>query len=118
MRAHRWVSIATGVIVAGLGGVFVLVGLETADRLASTVGAIAGLAGLGFTLHLSLTQRPTRQSGTSQRPDTPDPQQPGTADPSHESDDGPPARRDTTVRINTVHGAQFGDRNTQDNDFF
>ena len=117
MRAHRWVSIATGVIVAGLGGVFVLVGLETADRLASTVGAIAGLAGLGLTLQLSLTQRPTRRSGTSQLPDTPDPQQPGTADPS-QSGDGPRARRDTTLRINTVHGAQFGDRNTQDNDFF
>ena len=118
MPARRWTSILTGLVVAGLGGVFVLVGLETADKLASTVGAIASVAGLGLTLYLSLAQRPGHQSDPSRQTDTADSQRSGTTDAGDEADTRPPARRHPTVQIDHVQGAQFGDHNTQHNDFF
>jgi hypothetical protein len=46
----RAVLVGTGVVVAALGVVFLAVGLGTADQVASAVGALAGVAGLGFAI--------------------------------------------------------------------
>jgi hypothetical protein len=47
----RWWSwgsaIVTGLLLAGLGGVFVRAGLDTADKLGSVIGALAAVIGLG-----------------------------------------------------------------------
>jgi hypothetical protein len=48
-RVLAWAStIAGGLALVGLGVVFVVVGLDTADRLASVIGAFAALVGLGL----------------------------------------------------------------------
>jgi uncharacterized membrane protein YebE (DUF533 family) len=114
MSARRWVSIVTGLIVAGLGGVFVFVGLETADKLASSIGAIASVAGLGITLYLSLAHRPRQSS----RPTDPtDPQPPSAAGPGDEADTSPPAHRHPEVKINHAQGVLIGDHNEQHIEF-
>jgi hypothetical protein len=46
----RTVLIVTAAAVGVLGAVFLVVGLSTADQVASTVGALAGVAGLGFSI--------------------------------------------------------------------
>ncbi|MEV5979801.1 hypothetical protein [Streptomyces sp. NPDC052114] len=51
-RAVMWTVAVAGALAAlGLTLVAVLVDLDTADRAASLVGAVAGLAGLGFSAH-------------------------------------------------------------------
>ena len=48
MPLRAVVAIATGLLLIGLGLVFLLVGLDSADQLASVVGALASVAGLGL----------------------------------------------------------------------
>lgn len=120
MPTRRWVSIATALTVAGLGTVFVLVGLEDADQLASTVGAMATVIGLGLTLYLSLGQTPSRRAA---RPDPPSfaiaqqtNSEVATAGPENEGHDAS-ADRHATLVIHKVQGLQIGKGNIQKNYF-
>jgi hypothetical protein len=96
----RAVLVGTGVAVAALGAVFLAVGLGTADQVASTVGALAGVAGLGF----SVLSWANGRNG----PSTPGPSAPGPSTP------GPSRRGEPRM---TVQGGQFGNRNHQENTF-
>lgn len=50
-KTRRWpVLLVTGVVLLALGGIFLALGLQDADRLASTIGALAGVAGLGLAI--------------------------------------------------------------------
>ena len=53
----RLVTVATGVVLVGLGALFMVVGLAQADQLASTVGALAAVAGLGLSAWSVLARR-------------------------------------------------------------
>lgn len=70
-----WVgACAIGVTLAGLGGCFVVIGLDEADRLASVVGSLVGVVGLGLSGYgLLLTRRapggPSGEAGSTPRPD-------------------------------------------------
>jgi hypothetical protein len=96
-RTVLTVLTVTGVAVAALGTVFIVVGLENADRIASTVGALAGIAGLGLSA-LSWSNRP-------ERPAAEPPQQ------------TPPAAPKYQINARRVQGAQFGDGTRQENTF-
>lgn len=41
---------AMGLLVVGIGVVFLVLGLDQADKAASVTGALVGLAGLGFSV--------------------------------------------------------------------
>ncbi|WP_144127732.1 RIP homotypic interaction motif-containing protein [Catellatospora sichuanensis] len=66
MRTSRAVPVVTGIVVAALGVTFLFIGLEQADRLASVVGAVAGVTGLGFSIWTATrsTARPTAEPGS------------------------------------------------------
>lgn len=70
-----WVgACAIGVTLAGLGGYFAAIGLDEADRLASVVGSLVGIAGLGLSGYgLLLTRRvpsgPSGETASTPRPD-------------------------------------------------
>ncbi len=118
MSARRWVSIATGLTVVGLGAVFILIGLEDADQLASTVGAMTTVIGLGVTLYLSLAKTPSHRAGSSDLLDSAIPQQ--TTDTGYtavpnDDDLDPSSQRQTILVIDRPQGIQIGDRNRQTN---
>lgn len=58
-RTLTWtVAFAVGLVVAGLGGYFAVVGLDEADKLASVVGSLAGVIGVGLSVYaLTLARR-------------------------------------------------------------
>jgi hypothetical protein len=85
----------TGVAVAVLGTVFIVVGLENADRIASTVGALAGIAGLGLSA-LSWTNRPERPA----------------AEPAQQTPSEGPKYQ---INARRIQGAQFGDGHQENN---
>ncbi|MEH1028561.1 hypothetical protein V6W11_12540 [Micromonospora profundi] len=55
MRTVRIVLLVTGLLIAGLGATFIIIGLDKADKLASTVGGLASVAGVGLSLWIWLT---------------------------------------------------------------
>ncbi|WP_141753922.1 hypothetical protein [Streptomyces luteocolor] len=59
------VAVTGALVTVGLTLVAVLVDLDTADRAASLVGAVAGLAGLGFSAH-ALTRADGGGGGAAQ----------------------------------------------------
>jgi hypothetical protein len=92
---ERVVLVATGVVITVTGAVFVLVGLENADRIASTVGALAGIAGLGLSV----------LSWTARRPG------PGPAP------TAPPSGHGVQITAKRIDGLQTGDHSHQENTF-
>jgi hypothetical protein len=59
-RSIGWIWVlAAGVIAVGVGVVFYLVGLDAADKIASSAGLFVGLAGLGVSIYgIVLARRP------------------------------------------------------------
>ncbi|GAA3953093.1 hypothetical protein Aau02nite_74050 [Amorphoplanes auranticolor] len=96
---RRVALFATGVILIALSAIFIAAGLEKADQVASTVGALAGVAGCGFSVWAWLSE-----SARS----------PSTRTPS--SDTAPTAVR-PQVDAARAQGIQIGDGNTQHNRF-
>ncbi|MEV6704971.1 hypothetical protein [Micromonospora wenchangensis] len=95
MKSHRWVLPVTGLLVIVLGVVFLALGLSRADQLASTIGAITGVIGLGLTVVTWLGQRQASpQTVSATRPDRP-----------------------PNIVINDGKGFQIGDHNTQNNEY-
>lgn len=72
-RSRRWlVLLSTGLVLIALGAIFLVLGLQDADRLASTIGALAGVAGLGLSFWSATPS--ARSRGAEQadgRPDGP-----------------------------------------------
>ncbi|HSV65232.1 MAG TPA: hypothetical protein VLJ59_04885 [Mycobacteriales bacterium] len=54
MFLRRVVLVAAGLVVAGLGVTFVVVGLDRAGKVAALVGAVVGVVGLGVTAWAAL----------------------------------------------------------------
>lgn len=50
MTGRRVVLIVAGLLVVGVGIAFLIIGLDRADKAASVIGALVGLAGLGFSV--------------------------------------------------------------------
>ncbi|MFI0486800.1 hypothetical protein [Actinomadura sp. 9N215] len=81
-RSGRWAGVlAGGVLLAGVGVVFVVVGLDRADKIASSAGFFVGVAGLvvavyGVILARRATPPPPPQSP---EPTPPKPSAPGQA---------------------------------------
>lgn len=50
MTGRRAALIVIGLLVVGIGVTFLIIGLDQADKVASVVGALVGLAGLGFSV--------------------------------------------------------------------
>lgn len=50
MTGRRAILMVIGLLIAGAGVAFLIVGLDQADKAASVIGALAGLAGLGFSV--------------------------------------------------------------------
>jgi hypothetical protein len=44
------VLIVIGLLIVGVGSAFLLIGLDKADKVASAIGALVGLAGLGVSV--------------------------------------------------------------------
>ncbi len=63
----RTVLIGTAAAIAVLAVVFLVVGLSTADQLASTVGALAGVGGLGLALVSTARERAARRQAAGDR---------------------------------------------------
>jgi hypothetical protein len=89
------VIITTGLAVAGLGLVFAGIGLDRADQLASVIGALAAIAGLGLSLAFWLAGRAHVRSAA------PDAQGSGRF----------------TVDARRAKGVQIGEGNSQTNTF-
>ncbi|MER5326642.1 hypothetical protein [Streptosporangium roseum] len=64
--------IGTGLVIGALGVIFVIMGLDRADQLASVLGAFIGLAGLGTSVY-GLSHRPSEgdSTGTTALPAAP-----------------------------------------------
>ncbi|MEU5881407.1 hypothetical protein [Spirillospora sp. NPDC047279] len=74
MRHSRalWIgAVLGGAALVGLGVLFVVVGLDKADKIASSVGAFVGLAGLGASVYGLVAMR--RASGGNAPPPPPPP---------------------------------------------
>ncbi|WP_153534465.1 hypothetical protein [Actinomadura macrotermitis] len=70
-RVVAWAgAVAGGVLLVGLGVVFVLVGLDKADKISSTLGVFIGLIGLALSVYGVVLAR----RALAQQP-TPDPEQ-------------------------------------------
>jgi hypothetical protein len=68
MRARWLIVMVTGLLVLSLGALFVLIGLAQADQLASTVGALAAIIGLGLSTWAIVQPRvPTSRVRTNAR---------------------------------------------------
>lgn len=109
MAKRHLVLLATGLALVALGVGFAIVGLDTADRLASTVGALAGVAGCGFSVWAWLAGRPSPAGPAApvNRPAT----DPATASVA------PTAPTQARIEIADARGVQIGDGNTQHNTF-
>lgn len=77
MRTDRIVLIIMLLACAALGLVYLAIGLERSDQLASAIGGITGVAGLGVTLWLWLLER-LRRPQSQPQPSTEGPPPPGT----------------------------------------
>jgi hypothetical protein len=68
MAARRWALIVTGILAGALGVTFVVVGLDRADKIASVVGALVAVAGLGMAVRESRgAPRPAGRAGSRVR---------------------------------------------------
>ncbi|MEO3782995.1 hypothetical protein ABGB12_06690 [Actinocorallia sp. B10E7] len=66
-RVRAAVGIAVGVALVGLGALFAYIGLDSADKLSSVLGALTALAGFPLALYGAIQARP--QSTPSNLPD-------------------------------------------------
>jgi hypothetical protein len=102
MRTGRTILVITALAIAALGIAFFAVGLERADQIASTIGGLTGVAGLGLSVWLwrtTPTANPAAVPGPE--PEAP-PNQPAL----------PPG-----VNVHDSYGVQIGTNNTQHNAF-
>jgi hypothetical protein len=101
-----WV-LAGGVLAIGVGVVFFLIGLDKADKVASSAGLFVGVAGLGVAIYgVVLARRSTPQSPT---PPTPQlaPQPPASQPGSTSS----PGSRSVDIRGDNSGPIVMGDKN-------
>jgi hypothetical protein len=54
MTGRRALLIVAGLLIVGVGAVFLVIGLDKADKVASVIGALVGLAGLGLSVWMYL----------------------------------------------------------------
>jgi hypothetical protein len=53
----RLILIVTAAVTTAVGVLFLVVGLDVGDKLASIVGAVAAVSGLGLTIHQASVRR-------------------------------------------------------------
>jgi len=86
MTASGWAGrlgvLAGGLILAGVGVVFLVVGLDKADKIASSAGLFVGLAGLGVSVYGVIL---ARRASTPPIPPTPLSSKPSTGPPAPEA---------------------------------
>ena len=56
-KAWVWTAVAAGATITALGILFLVIGLDDADKSASVVGALVSVAGLALALSTALTAR-------------------------------------------------------------
>jgi hypothetical protein len=62
MKRHRAVLMITGLLVAGAGVVFLILGLDQASKAASVTGAVVAIAGLGFSIWTYMKNAPSAKN--------------------------------------------------------
>ena len=71
MTRKKWrllVLLGTGALLIALGIVFLVLGLQDADMLGSTIGALTGVAGFGLAVWSSVAERRAARPRSATKP--------------------------------------------------